>query len=416
MKIVYFILAGSLALNIGLFATKRPAPAAEVQASKGGSTAQSVAELHKSSSVPQEARLSSAAVAIFSSNDTESLRDLLRDSGLPEKMIRDLVKMRIMKKFETQMTVFSEANGKAQTKQAWWKDNQNTMNEKTSSLFKQEQDEADRLGREASEESKRLLGEDLDVNQYQAQDLSFLSPEKIRALRSIEQDYGELIDKISTDTNGFAFESANEESRLILAEKKRDLEALLSPSELRAFEMRHSPTAQKLRDLMTQLDASESEYMKIFSLQKAFDDKYDSMDMQFPGGASSQDSKTFAEREAEQTRLEEKIKSIVGEARYKESFLKKDPEWMLLETVSQRLNLPSETPKLLYALKETTLEDARKIHENQMISPEEKKQSLNALVTATRSQVRSALGSEGTDVYLKNNGLLWLELLEQKTP
>lgn len=411
MKIVYIILACSLALNAGFLVTKGREPAVGAPVVKVVNARSSVVELPKSSSVPQEARLSDAAVAVFSGNNAEALRDLLRDSGLPEEIIRDMVKMRILKNYEKQMKAITEASGHAQVKQAWWKDTQESTQ---FSLLKEEQDKAERLGREASEEYKRLLGFDMDENQYAGQELSFLSPDKVRALSIIEKDYGDLINKMMEDTNGFEFESASEEMKLIEAEKKRDIKALLSPDELYQFELRQSSTAQNLRSLMTQLDATEAEYLKIFPLQKAFDDKYADTEKQFLSGDRA--SKFFEEREAAQARLQEKIKSIVGEQRYKESFLKQDPEWRLLDTVTRRLKLPGDTPTQLFKLKETTLEAAQKIGENPKLTPEQKKQSLTALVNSTRSQVSTVLGAEGTDVYLKNNGAYWLESLEKGSP
>src|SRR5690606_8329296 len=68
--------------------------------------------------------------------------------------------------------------------------------------------------------------------------------------------------------------SDREQLRFLQEEKRRDLESLLSPEELRAYDLRNSPTAQQLRWKMTKMNATEAEYLQIFDLQQNFDALY----------------------------------------------------------------------------------------------------------------------------------------------
>ncbi len=215
------------------------------------------------------------------------------------------------------------------------------------------------------------------------------------------------------DTQGFRLASDGEKLRFLQAEQKRDMEALMTPEERHTYELRQSATAQQLRSKMTQLNATEQEYLAIFPLQKAFDEKYNPHNSDPFSSGPERDQAYWKERRAADAQLQSQIKAVVGEARYAASVRQQDHDWRQLEAATRRLTLPADTPTRLYALRDTTASAAQQIAQNTSLATEQKKQALAELAAGTRDQVRTHLGQEGADAYFKNNGMRWLKELER---
>ena len=346
-------------------------------------------------------------------DNPEALRDLLRASGLSDEMVRAIVQMRIWKKYEERFKALSPQPSEAGANQAWWKDDRTQANGWNGNTTKAQRDESRRLQREIKDESERLLGVDPTPNRWQSQQFSFLAPEKRQALQDIQHDYQELISEVQQDTQGFRLPSDAEKLRYLQAEQKRDMEALMSPAERQAYELRQSSTAQQLRGKMTLLNATEQEYLTIFPLQKAFDEKYDANNRDpFAAGPERDQEYWKARREAD-AQLQAQIKAVVGEERYAASIRQQDNDWRQLEAATRRLTLPADTPARLYALRDTTASAAQQIATNPNLAADQKTQALAELAAGTREQVRTRLGAEGADAYFKNNGMRWLKDIEK---
>jgi hypothetical protein len=323
-------------------------------------------------------------------------------------MIRALVQMQVWKKYEAR---FKALQPEPDPNKHWWKDDRGQQDRWNNGMTKAQREESRRLQREVRAETERLLGPDTTQHRWQDQRLAFLPAEKRQALQQIQQDYQELISEINQESNGFRLPSDAEKLRFLQEEQKRDIEALMTPEERQAYELRMSPTAQQLRNKMTQFDATEEEYLALFPLQKSFDEHFNQ-----PGDPYSpveRDQKYWKERREAEKQLQDQIKSLVGEQRYAESMRLQDNDWRQLEAATLRLELPADTPARLYALRDTAASSVQQITSNPALAPEQKKEALAALAASTRDQVRARLGEEGAAAYFKNNGMGWLKELER---
>jgi hypothetical protein len=354
--------------------------------------------------------LSPAVIEALNANNPEALRDLLRSAGMPDDLVRVIVQARIWKKYEAR---FKSLRTEPDPNRPWWKDDRNQQQRWNGGLTKAQREESRRLHREITEENIRVLGPEptQQSNGWQDPRLSFLPADKRKALEEIQRDYQELISEVNMDSQGFRLASDAEKLRFLQEEQKRDVEALMTPEERQAYELRMSDTAQQLRHKMTQLDATESEYMAIFPHQKAFDEKFNP-----PNDGYSQverDQNYWKARREAEKQLQEQIKSVIGEERYAESIRIQDNDWRQLEAATRRLNLPPDTPARLYALRDTAATSVQQIAENPALNTEQKKAALASLATRTRDDIRASLGNEGADAYFKNNGMGWLKELER---
>ncbi|CAM2934620.1 hypothetical protein [Rariglobus hedericola] len=415
MKALPLVLVASLVANAALVTAslRQRSAAQEASLSPRASTA-SISTTARSTGPASSLKLSPELVESLNSGNSETLRDFLRAAGFSEDMVRSIVQMRIWKTYEARFKALNPQQNPDPNK-PWWKEDRSQQNRWNGGMTKAQRDESRRLQREVRDETERLLGPDVNQNRWQDQRLSFLAPEKRQSLQDIQQDYQELMSEVQQDMQGFRLASDVEKLRFLQEEQKRDIEALMTPEERQDYDLRMSNTAQQLRWKMTQYDATEAEYLAIFPLQKAFDEKYNPRNND-PYGYSEQpprDQNYWKERQAAEKQLQEQIKSMLGEQRYADSLRNQENDYQQLEAATRRLELPADTPTRLYALRDTASASVEQIAANTNLATDQKKEALAALASRTRDQVRSALGNEGAEAYFKNNGMGWLKELEK---
>jgi hypothetical protein len=406
MKVLPLLLAASLVGNAAwiISSVRTPdTPASISSAGPSGSVSQpSTLNSQLSSPSPTD------VIAALKAQNPETLRDLLRAAGLPDQTVRSIVGSAVWAPYRERMKALQP---KPDPDKPWWKQDNNDYYSRTN---REQRAEIRRLQREATEESLRILGPDKNNSGWGWQDTryNFVSEEKRKDIQEVEQDYQDLIQEVQQDMQGFALPSDAEKIRFLQEEQKRDIEALMTPEERVAYDLRMSNTAQQLRWKMTQYEATEQEYLAIFPLQKAFDDKYN----QPNDGYSPQperDQNYWKERREAEKQIQDQIKSIIGEERYAESQRLQDNDYRQLEAATRRLEPPPDTPARVYALREGTASSAQQIADNASLSTDQKKQALTALAASTRDQVRASLGAEGAEAYFKNNGMGWLKEIEK---
>jgi hypothetical protein len=348
-------------------------------------------------------------VAALNANDPEALRDLLRAAGVSEETVRTFVGISIWKRYEAR---FKALQPKPDPNKPWWKDDPR-QNGWYGNLTRAQREEMRRLQHEQRDEAERILGPDKNDSNWGWQDprMAFLSADKRKQIQEIQQDYQELMSEVQQDMQGFQLPSDREKLRFLKEEQKRDIEAVMTPEERQAYELRMSSTAQNLRWQMTRFDATEEEYLKVFPLQKAFDEKYSTNDPY--GSYVERDQNFWKERQAAEKQLKEQMKAVMGEQRYADYLRSQESDYQQLQAAARRLELPAATADRVYSMRDDVTASARQIAANENLGPDQKKQALAALAASTRDQVRATLGAEAADAYFKNNGMGWLKEMEK---
>ncbi len=406
MKALPLIFVASLLANAALVTTVAFRSSAHSDSSSGSSGGSK-----PSSSSASAANINARdLVAALNADDPAALRDILRAAGFSDDMMRSLVQMRIWKRYEARYKALQPA---PDPNKPWWKDDPR-QNGWFGNMTKAQREEMRQIQKDQRDEMERILGPDKNngMGGWQDQRLSFLPAEKRQQLQQIQQDYQELMGEVQQDMQGFQLPSDREKLRYLQEQQKADLDAIMSPEERQAYDLRMSSTAQNLRWQMTKFDATEEEYMKIFPLQKAFDDKYNSNDP-FSANYNSQDQKFWQARQEAEKQLKDQMKQVIGDDRYNDYLRSQNGDYQQLQAAALRLNLPPDTAKKVYLLRDDVSTGAQQIADNPDLSIDQKKQALTALAKSTRDQVRTALGSEAADAYFKNNGMSWLQNLEQ---
>lgn len=226
--------------------------------------------------------------------------------------------------------------------------------------------------------------------------------DKRRAVIMLEEDY-ELLMAETAMANELNLPADREALRLLQQERLEDLAAILSPDELEEYELRHSETADALRQDLRFFDASEEEFRELFRLHYV-------LDTEFPRLSSPPDHRRAAEEA-----LEEELRKLMGETRFADYQRVQDPEFQQLAEVTDRLGLSAERAAEVYDFKRLIEEKHLELSGDDELTREDRREAGQLLADEARQVVREALGERGYETYLENGGW-WLRILEENFP
>jgi hypothetical protein len=341
--------------------------------------------------------------AILKAKNPDNMRDFLRAAGLPKTTVNVLVRQLIWENYDVRLKALSP---KPDNSKPWWKGGNNDWY----SITKEQRAELSTLEREAEAEETRVLGPDAHSCGFcQDPQLTFLGADKGKKVQKIEKDYEDLIREVQQEMQGIRLPSDDNKLKLLRNEKKRDLAAALTPQEQTEYDLRMSPNAKQLISQISQFDCTEEEYRKIFAIQKAYND---TQNLDAEGNPLNPGADDQAKRREDEKQLKELIKTALGTERFAEYKRSQSYEYQQLVAAGKRLALPPETARQVYSLRDTVASESARIVDNPDLGVDQKKQLLADLAKTTRSQVRARLGVEGTDSYLENGSMSWLNDVE----
>lgn len=414
MKLSSLIVTASLALNAALLTillvTHRPsgkAPARSATATRPASPGEpSSGQNGPTGEAPSPEQLSTA----LKSGDHIALRDQLRALGLAESTVQMVLRAVIWQPYYDRQREILQ--GKQAENLPYWRGlPQNTRNAYTA----EERAELRTLASSLREKLQDVLGlPGLDINGTRAQRYAFLSPESAAKLADLDRDYGEMRQEINQESDRFKVPSDAEKLKFIEKERRKDLEAILSPSELAEYDLRYSHAALTLRSRLRDVELTETEYRDLFDLQKAYLDslgeipRFTSANGQRPSAEQLAKYESYRKNHA---LIGQEMLGILGPQRYEAFRRAQDPDYRQLQAAADRFNLPPETINAVYALRDTASAETQRIAANEALTPEQKKQALATLAGETREKVVSTLGTEIATAYLDKN-MKWLERVQ----
>lgn len=323
--------------------------------------------------------------------DLPSLVAHLRTSGFPAKVIREIVKSQI---HEANAARRDALELQIMGKSYWMRP---VYNPKNWLAFR-------RLDREEQEALEALVGSGPgieSVGNFSFTKFSYLAPDREAGLRKI---LGSFQDKDS-ELNASGVGRRADRARYAALERDRDtaIAVFLSPDELLEYKARTSETASKLQYQLQAFEPSESEYRKLVVLQSRFDEQARTLSQQ----TQTAEVRRQAAESAKQ--LSEQIKQTLGPERTADYERATNNDYMITSQLVTRLELPEQTAKSLWSLKDEYTKRATELA--QAATSEERETRRTALEREAKTKIATLLGDPSwVEVYQMYGGS-WLEKL-----
>lgn len=233
-----------------------------------------------------------------------------------------------------------------------------------------------------------------------------LPPEKLQKLVALNEDYSQKMAESGSMGMGPQMPWEREQRAKLEDEKRKDIQALLTPDELQLYDQYSSMTGNTMRRQLTSFAPTQSEFDAIFQLKKAFDDKYNY-------NAPSADTQDFGmQRMTAQKELDAQIKATLGDTRYADYQRSVDIGFQTATNISRRLNLPPENATAVYALQQ---DFQQRMASARTLSPDERTTAFRNLATEANTQLSNLLTPAGAQAY-KSRGGAWVRNLERPPP
>ena len=236
----------------------------------------------------------------------------LRSIGCPDETIRDIVLADINK-------LYSKKRGQLITPETpgFWQ----AAPQLTSEQQLAQREELQNLDLERAGTIRRLLAVDPGIERlkentgftYTENRLGNLPREKQDLVSLVREEFNERWREIqAAATKGMSPDEASQQLRELDGTRLAKLREVLTPAEFAEHELQTSWTAIQLRQRLANINPSESEFRMLYEAQKPFDDEY----VHYFNGRT--DEVGLQRKQQEQTQLDERIRLILGEQRYRE--------------------------------------------------------------------------------------------------
>jgi hypothetical protein len=154
-----------------------------------------------------------------------------------------------------------------------------------------------------------------------------------------------------------------------------------------------SQTAMMMRMQMNEFQPNEQEFRDIFKLRKDFENEFGMMGMQ------SNKPEDRAKRDAAQKELDQNVKNVLGEDRFREYKYDQDFSRSSLKEVVKEFNVPKDQAFKVFDIKTAAQEQAANIRKDQSLTSEQRQAALQAIQQETRNAVNQVIGSAAGDKY-----------------
>ena len=343
------------------------------------------------SSVVASGQIESLGVLLRSGNGEELAR-VLRAAGVPEDMIRALVREQIQAGYRARIRAIEEA---ARGDRPWWQTGGRVE------LTPEQRADIRKLQREMRAEVDRVLGPE-EGRAGASGSYAFLPADKAESARQIDADYAEMARELRDRMEEFRLPSDRDALRLLEEERRADLATLLTPQEMFDLEMRTSAISSRLRRDLGTVVASEDEFRKIYELSVAFDAQY---------GRQGGEQLSRGDRQAAESALRQQIMDMLGPERTAEMARQRDPDYRTMQAAAARLNLPPTAIETVMTARAQAAAESQRIAADATLDAAARRAALSEIASRVRAQVQSTMGNEGAEAFAQR--AQWLRELER---
>ncbi len=339
----------------------------------------------------------------------------LREAGCPDETVKDIVVAEVNRIYAARNREIWPERYENDTK--FWK----TQSTRYNVERQRKQRESYRKDRELQKEKSALLVELLGVDpekqqriedgyeenyNWQERQVAFLPESKRAAAQKILDDFQDKQQEMYAANAGIHDAQSRAEQRQLEADKLAALAGILSPAELREYELRQSQTATQLSYNLNNTPVSREEYEAIFDIRKKYGDSINNY-----GDLQSKEERNQVQENIKAMNAE--LAAALGPDKFKEYERGKDSNYQQLQRLAKKNDLPTDTAGKVYDYKSTAEDTVKKLRDNKDMTGEQRQAALQQIRTETEATLKKTLGDKAYLSYLKNGGW-WLNNIAPK--
>lgn len=409
MKTFLPLLLASLAVNavLGVLIVRRtPAPAA--QAAKPSDVpivpAQPVqafaVAVAPGSATPATTATASTREPLWSGLQADSYDEAisrLRAAGCPPREIAAVIRAMI----HAWTTERRQALGYGNESQPYWKGRQFFAGSRSNLEMNKVWLEAQRLERTYLLTPELFGADEAQLRVYRER-FGTLDTEKLRRIALLESEYNEknmqaTLARTSTQAGASVHSPDPRQYEQVQKEREAAIQAILSPAEYAAYEVRNGSIANSLRSRLENFRPTEQEYLALYAIEKRRRD-----------ANSSAATLTPQQRREANDAYQAEIKAALGPERAADLEAVSRAGSDRLPALVARLNLPLTTVSAVNAVRDDTNIRAKAIRENSQLTTEQRATQLDALAAEAETDLRTLFVTpRGLDAYKDIKGV-WL--------
>ena len=175
---------------------------------------------------------------------------------------------------------------------------------------------------------------------------------------------------------------------------ENQLAGLLSPEELRAYDLRMSKTAATLRKDFQDIDISETEYKSLFDLRKSFDTSTSALQSQLETAAFDPQKLVQIESALALAKKEfnEEARKRLGNSRFEDYSRNSDPYFQEARELAEMTENPPDVASRILEIRRLTEEEIRRIKSDRNITEDEIEEALTSVREESEKAVATILG------------------------
>ena len=198
------------------------------------------------------------------------------------------------------------------------------------------------------------------------------------------------------------------EQKQLEAEKLAALAQILSPSELREYELHQFAGNRQMGRDTSSSNLSREEFEALFDISKKYGDSINNW------GDLTKDERKIVESNKEAMKAE--MTAALGEPKVKEMERASDYYYQQLQRLAKRNDLPTETAGKVYDYKSTAEDTVKKLNSNKEMTGEQRQTMLQQIRTETEATLKQTLGEKAYKSYMNNGGWWINNIAPQQRP
>lgn len=326
--------------------------------------------------------------ASIESDDFKKYIQNLRDLGVPDETIRDLIRAEVTKMYRPRMLALRPASNPANY---WERSFGGSFSQQTAEQRQQQT----ALYKEQNNLLKDLLGETPMTSEHPLKRaFTNAPPEVLKQIGELQTKMYEKQQALMAKTGGYGDGSSMADQRKIEREFLDEVAKLTSPEQMEAYKLRSSELSRTLRDELRAFTPTQEEFKAIFNAKEAAE------------AARPVSSVTGAQVREAQAKMEAMLAESLGPDRAKEYQLLQDYSFrQLAEAGVARENLLRVAD-----MKTAAQTSAANIQRDTVLSSEQRTAALQAIRAETEKELAVLLGVRRAKTYPYSGGY-WLQTL-----